>query len=407
MGIKKINTQEAISIFWLYFFPLASYYFYDYVGFNDALLKAILFAIIPIAFAFVLKTLLLKAQQTKYYNIVRIILLLFLFSAAMAYVFWGQGIVLSYRVMAPQCLTILYFFILFKLKPSHKEIERLIWFFCIVYILCWAYGMLKAPELVFGTEKEDGLSDQRGVFRLFIKGRGFVYLAFFFAVSKFVETQRKKWMFIFVGLFAVIVLHVTRQVIAFTFIVAAGYLFWKNKRLLIVAGIIGIAVYLGGNTIEFSDDSVMGQLINLTERQAEEQEEGTENIRITAYKYLFTEYSANFITDIFGNGFSHEHSQFGQRELFMNKNFKIYASDVGYAAIFIRIGLCGLLCYLLLFYRVVKHKVPSAFMYAKLFIIYMIFANVAASWIFSDMIVICVCLYILEQCNLKEKYERN
>jgi hypothetical protein len=405
--IKKLNTHNLISTFWLYIFPLVSFRFYGYVGFNANILKAILFAIIPLAFLFVLKDLLLKSKQTKYYNVVRALLLLFLFSILMAYVFWGQSIQLTYRAMAPQCLTIIYFFILYKIKPSKIEIERLIWFFCIIHILCWIYGIIKAPELVFGSEGEDGLSDDRGMYRLSIAGSGFLYLGFFVAVSKFVETKRKKWIFLFCGLFIIIVLNVLRQVIFFSFLVAAGYLLWKNKRLLIIIGIIGIGLFVGGNAINFSNDSVIGQLINLSERQAEEQRYGEENIRITAYKYLFTKYSANIITDIFGNGFPHEHNEFGQREVNMNKNLAIYASDVGYAAIFVRVGWLGLLCYLLLFYRAARQKVPPAFMYAKLFIIYVIFANIASYPVRTDIIVICICLFILEQCNLNENYGKN
>jgi len=407
MKIKKSKTRKIISIFWLYLFPLASFLFYEYVGFNEKQLKMIQFIIVFFALIFVLKDLLRKHKQTRYYNIVRILLLLFLFSMIMACLFWEQSIQLSYRATAPQSLTILYFFILFKIKPSRAEIERLIWFFCIVYLLCWVYGIAKAPQLVFGSEDEFGLSDERGVYRLFIKGRGFICLGLFLAVSKFIETKRKIWIFIFAGLFAVIVMHTIRQVIFFSFLVTVGYLLWSKKKLLIFVGILSIGFLFFENKIKISDNSIIGSLLALSERQIEEQYSGDENIRITAYKYLFTEYSANIITDVFGNGFPHEQSHFGQKELYMKNFLKIFSSDVGYAAIFVRVGWLGLLCYLLIFYRTIKQKVPPAFMYAKLFIIYMIFANIAASWVYHDMIAICVCLFILECSNLEQKNEQN
>jgi hypothetical protein len=98
-------------------------------------------------------------------------------------------------------------------------------------------------------------------------------------------------------------------------------------------------------------------------------------------------------------------STFGKREKQLQENKSLYVSDVGYAQIFVWFGGWTLLLYLLLFYRVVKQKVPIKYMYAKLFLIYVLFAGITSDALLKYTIEISICLFILEYCNLREKNE--
>jgi hypothetical protein len=400
-----MNYSIIWKVFWLYFFPLASFYFYEYVNFNLHIIKLIYFAIIPIVIVYVSSELIKTHKDSLYIKLVKYIFVLIVLSVFIACVFWGQNILLSYRSTA-QYIAIIYFFILLKIKPDLKLIENIISCFCVLHLACWIYGMMKAPELTFGINPENTLDDSRGVFRLNIRGFGFVILGFFFAICKYSETRMKKWILIFTFLFIIIVLHVTRQVIVISLIISLIYLLKNSKYLWILTGISTIT-FLFINNKTLNEDSLIGRLFALTNRQIELQQSGEEEyIRITEYRYFFTEYSKNTITDILGNGVPHGESDYGKREIALQQHH-LYTSDVGYAAIYTRIGMLGLIFYCLIFYRVARQKVPTRCMYAKLFMIYMIFANIAASWVFHDMIVICICLYILEYSQIKKsnKYE--
>jgi hypothetical protein len=318
----------------------------------------------------------------------------------MAYFFWKQDLMLSYRVTAV-FMAIIFFFFLLHAKPNLSYIEKVIWFFCILYIALWLYGLLMAPNQIFGIENENGIDDSRGIFRLSIQGRAFVVLSFFTAISKYVETKKKKWIGIFIFLFIIICMQVIRQVIAFSLLTGLFYLLRKNKYIWLWLSLAVIGMIAFGS-MKIDNKSIIGKMVVLSQDQVQEQQSGNENIRITEYRYFFTKYSKNIVTHIFGNGVAHSESEYGKIENKLAQNKALYASDVGYGEIFIRFGLLGLLFYGLIFYRVIKQKVQKKYMYAKLFILYLIFANIAASWIFHDTIVICICLYILETCHKKQ-----
>jgi len=408
----KYNILNKFSKFWIIFFPIASYFFYRYVGFNEQLCKAIYFVVLPITVLFVFSELIGKYKNKLYAGLVRNIFMLMCFSMLMAYSFWGQGFDLSYRVTAVY-LAIVFFFFLMKTKPDLIYLEKIIWFFGILYLMIWIYGLFKAPELVFGLDLKNGIDDSRGVFRLEVSGRAFLIVCFFMSLNKYTESKKSIWIGIFILLFIAIVMQVIRQIIAFSFLIGLYHLLKSNKYLWIWMGLAGIIIIFSINNITIKDKSVIGKLIALSEDQFIQQKHGDEDIRTTEYRYFFTKYSKNIVTDLFGNGVPHTESPYGEKETRLQNLKDLYSSDVGYADIFMRFGLLGLFFYGLIFFRVIKQKVPQKYMYAKLFILYLIFANVAASWVFQDTIVICICLYILESCheNRQEtflfQYKRN
>ncbi len=392
MGQNTITNKKFFQ-FWIFLFPIASYYFYRYVGINEQVSKAIYFLVFPITLIMAYEKLVSNSQNFLYTKPLKKLLLLMFFSTIMAFVFRGQSFMESYTVTSVY-LAIIYFFLLLKIKPDLEYIEKVIWVLCIVYIILWLYGLYMAPIHVFGIEREGGIEDTRGIFRLSIPGKGIVILSFFLAITKFVETKEKKWIIIFSLLYMVIIMHVIRQIILWSAIVGLIYLFRKSKWIWLVAILFSFVFFfvnpkLGGN-------SVLGNLLSETTDQYSSQKSGDENIRITEYKYYFTEYSENIFQVIFGNGVAHSASSFGKMESSLAENKYLYASDVGYAEIYIRFGIIGLLLYGTIFYRSIKQKVLPKYMYAKLFIIYLMFANIAASWVFHDTIIICLSLYILE-----------
>ena len=100
-------------------------------------------------------------------------------------------------------------------------------------------------------------------------------------------------------LFVVLVMQLTRQLILWTGIVTLIYIFLSNKKWAIILALVFVFLYIGSSQIEFSDDSVIGSLINISNQEANGQLYAGENPRITEYKYFFSKWSPNIITDIF------------------------------------------------------------------------------------------------------------
>ena len=393
---QNIITNKKFLQFWIFLFPIASYFFYYYVGFNEQVSKVIYYLVVPITVLMAYEKLVSNSQIALYAMPLKKLLLLIFFSTIMAFVFRSQSFKESYTVTAVY-MSIIYFFLLLKIKPDLEYIEKVIWVLCIVYILIWLYGLYMTPIHVFGMVRVDGIEDTRGIIRLLIPGKGIVILSFFLAISKFFETKEKKWSIIFSLLYIVIIMHVIRQIILWSTIVGLIYILIKSKSIWLVAISFALAFVFANSKLE--ENSILGKLLSETTEQYSSQKSGNENIRIQEYRYYFTEYSENIFQVIFGNGVANSTSSFGKMETELAKNKYLYASDVGYAEIYIRFGIIGLFLYGTIFYRCIKQKVSPKYIYAKLFIIYLIFANIAASWVFHDAIILCLSLYILERCE--------
>jgi hypothetical protein len=401
---KKIRTSPVSVLYGalMYFFPLASMLFYEYRGFDIGFLYRIYYMAL-----FIIVVLTVIDFKKQYYNslygkYVLMIIILSVFSVLWCYLFWGQSPILGMRPAAP-AMAIIYFLFLLKIKPSIKSIEILICFFSILYMAIWSYALSKAPEIIIGGE-EGLLNEDRGFFRINPPGIGFLLLSFFICVNKYAETRNPLWIIMFTGLFIVIILHLTRQIILFSFMVAVFYMLRRCKHIILV--LIGLSFFFYIDKPELSDDSVLGRLLTLSENQLEEQQSGNENTRITAYRFFFTEYSKNIFTDLLGNGFPHAQSNMGKYESMIRLSKGMYYEDVGYATIYVRIGLVGLICYCLIFFRALIQRVARDTAYAKSCIIYFALMNIASAPIYREIITICVCLYILEQDNIMKKNRR-
>lgn len=397
--VSKKNENKSFLI--LLLFPILSYEFYKYEGFNASFFKLIYFSAIPLTILYTFKDYLKSNINSLYSKKIKYLVLYIFISIFIANIFWDQNIILGYRATAP-FLAIIYFFLLKHLNPSIKLIEKIIWTLLFIYMILWLYALSRAPEHVFGMDFENGLSDERGVFRFFIPGQGIITLTFFLAINKFSKSKDIKWILIFSTLFIVIVLHVTRQVIIFSFIVGFFYLLFSNRSSWFWIPIIGFSLLISYNNIKISNDSLLGKLLILSESQIDSNKSDEEDIRITAYKYFFTEYSNSFVNNLIGNGIPHAESSFGKYESDLKKN-GIYASDVGYASIFAKLGLLGLILYIKLFITAIKQPVKEYNYFAKLYIIFIALTNFASSWVFEDVILLCLCFYVLEKDFINNK----
>jgi len=402
MGIAT-KIKQIISKFWIMLFPIISYFFYGYIGISDKFSKALYFLIIPVVTVLVYKEL-LKKKQKNYSNIVRLLFFLTICSMLLSYIFWDQSLILSYRATAVN-FGIIFFFYLKRNNPDISFIEKVIGILCITYLIAWSYGISQAPKFVVGIPSEFDLSNERGFYRIQIYGCGILELSFFLAINKFKETKSKIWMGVFFALFIIIVLHLTRQVIVLSFFFGL-YFILKGKKHILTKLVLLAVVFFLVSSIDVSKYPVLDALSQLTKNQIDQQNSGEEYIRFKEYKYFFTDFSKNVITDIFGNGVFHSESNYGKKVLMLASQEKYYAVDVGYADIFITLGALGLFFFLMIFYKVIKQKVPPQYEFAKIYIVYLFFINFGSSYIFFNVVLFCICLYILEKNITSPEKER-
>lgn len=319
----------------------------------------------------------------------------------MSWLLWSQSFLLSYRASA-YLFQMLFLFYLYKLNLSYNEVIKFIIIQAIVYALLYGYAMYCAPQIIFVIDNNvDTLSDEtRGIFRIVLASKGFIILLYFLFLNKYSTFKNKKYLLMALGLFVIIVLMVTRQFILFSLMIGLFYLLKKNKYSWLA--IFALFIVFNMMSIKLKDDSVLGNLYNLTEEQFNDNKKGDTNIRIIEYEYFCTEFNNNPLAILFGNGQAHDESSFGKVILKL-KDQKLFLSDVGYAYVYSVLGLLGIYIVLSLFYRVIKTKCRDDLIYPKLYLIYVAFANIACVFFFGDMISICVALYIFDKFSIDKK----
>lgn len=394
--IKKKNPRK-LDYFILYLFPLLSTYGFGYIGFNTMILKMLYFISIPLLFIYVFTT--IKKSKDEISKYVKYAVSVYLISLMMAWLFHNQAISLTYRATCGYFALLFYFF-LKRANFCRKDIILLTLVYGVIWIILWLIALYMAPTPVFGNS-DITINDDRGIFRFFIPGDGFLYLLFFLCVELGFIKKYKIFKFLSVTVFTVIVLQVTRQTIFFSFIVAFYFVFRHAKHILVYA----ILLYIGINliSINVSDDSPLGKLMQLSESQYLDQKSGDENARVVEYRYFLTEMPNNLVTIVFGNGIPHDDSSYGKQFLWLKDVKDIYLSDVGYPAMFVTIGVLGLLIFFKLWRACVKVRGENDF--PIMFLNYMFLCNFVSFVISVSIIPICVALYLL-QLDAKSTIEK-
>ena len=351
------KRKQYLKLIILYIIPFISWYGYNYIGFNITIFKAIYFAILPILAIYIFREFKGTSFIKSYF---RKLTILISFSIIMSWLVWEQPITLGYRSTAP-ILSIIFIFLLYKNQYSESELRKFIEIQFIIYSLLFLYALYKAPEVVFGLDNEKELSDSRGIFRITIANSGFLILAFFMFLNNWVVEKSKKYIILAIFAFILIIMTTVRQVILWSFIVSIFYLFRKWKYMW---GILAISIItINFTTIKINEDSVIGSLIELTENQVYEEK--------------------------------------------LNNYYGFYQSDVGYARVFVQWGILGLIWVILLFHYPLKYKMPENLIFLKLYVIYQIFANIAASWFWHEIITICVTYYMIDCFALSKNNKLN
>lgn len=386
--------SSRLNIIILYLFPIISWLGFRYYAFNASLLKGVLFATIPLMFLYVGNTI-FHNSSSKIFRLMKWFLGIMLFSMVMAYVVWDQSFSLTYRAMISFWPFLFYFFLV-KANFSPRTIETFVWVNVALYIALYFYALSMAPMPIFGINDEE-MDLSRGVFRIGIANRGCIALAMFFSITRWVNQKKKVYLLLAALCFVFIVLQVTRQNIIISLVILVWYIL-KNKKHVWVY-VISLFLALQFVNIKFSDDSVIGALMNLSEQQIEDNNSGDTNIRIIEYEYFFTEYTSNPLAALFGNGVSHSESAFGKYDIRLQESKHLFQSDVGYASFYCRFGIIGLIVFFMLVKAVfkVRDNNNDSIISYKLFIAYLVLYHIASYAIVSDAIFFCIAVYMIDE----------
>ncbi|MEJ2905703.1 O-antigen ligase family protein [Pedobacter panaciterrae] len=397
---QQIESEEQIEkksklISFILIFNLSYFFFFRPLNLNDDLLKAFYYVLLA-GMIFYSRNYIFGSYRDRFSYVIRTMSLFTFISVFCATLFWKQGFLDTFISTIPN-FSFLFYFYLAKSQPKMNEVERFIWVFVAIYLVCFYVGLAVSPFRLFKGygELDKEIDTSRGIsrIRLTLIGAGPLYLAYFLSISKIKYAFNKKWVVVCVVLFVTIVLHLGRQAIIFSFILGLLY-FLDNlslmKRLLVVFGFVAAFWVL------LIVSPVISALIEKSETEYSGQKEGDENPRVGAYRFYFTEVSPNVITDLLGNGrYSLGKSKYGDFIDKYGRSQGYVAADVGYASIFLYFGFVGLFLFFKLLISTLRTRVPNEFAYAKYYIFFLFLGNIAGSTLLGTVPVLCVALYVI------------
>lgn len=383
--------------------PIILWGFYWYIGFDQTIVKYMLFITAVLLLLVNLSPLMKSFSKKKSYErLVAIIVGLIIFSFLMAWLYWGQNPVLTFRAAAAQ-FSILYFFLLKRYKVNFDNLNTIITIFAIIYVVLWFFALAAAPMVLFGNLDE--IQDDRGFFRILqLNSIDTLCLFYFLCLVRFGDkknSNRILWIILAIASYIIVFLSLSRNLIFSISIVTVVYLLIYNRKSFVLFAIV---LGLGGYGL-ISSNEIVSSLFSMTEEQIEEKSEG--NLRLVEYTQFTKLYPFHVGTVLFGNGEPHVASSYGVREERLKDNLGFNRSDAGYVHVIVSYGLVMLVVFISLFIKVIKQKVEEEHLYYKLFIYMILIVNVLASVFFSYMISFVICLYALElERNRQFHYKR-
>ena len=388
---KGVYYRERFVLIIITFLSFGCYGFFLESGMRKFVAMAIGLLIILISFGTFVSN-----NGDKYFKLIKYIIISVLVSFFPAYLFWGQSFLLTFRVAYP-CFYLMVFFYLYKKNHPIIMIEKYVLFFGLIYSIIWLYAVLFDMSLVMERLGDDA-DTSRGMVRFRLAGGCMLYLSYFICLNKYRFERKYKYLALMILFFAMMFFQLTRQLIVISLLVTIIYIFANRIKWLML--IVGVSLLFFKSIQNIDPNKIsyepLRAMVVLSIQQAEENESGEENIRITAYKYFFSDLSPNIITSIFGNSFPHSESQYGKVEEKLTSQ-GLFLSDVGYAEIYVNFGIIGLALYVFLFILCSFAKLPPELLYAKLYMIFIALYTITSNYytMIDGQITIAICVYII------------
>ncbi len=384
----------SVEIALVTLFPLALFQFYGFVDIPKIVLRLSLSSAIVLSVLYCCEQILFRKYRFNtipYY--IKILLLSVVVSIFVALFSREQGLVESFKANMGTFLGYIYFFVLYKIKPNIQVVVGVVFLYAFIYLICYIWGMINAPNIVFGADEK--LDDSRGgIFRLRLRGIGFVVLSFFYTIVR--ALSNKRWYILSGGLYLLIILSLTRQLILFSLLVALFFLAWRRVWLRTLLGVLTLFVLIGQSSLIKIDNSTpIGNIINRSIDQVNSPGGWESDIRVRSFKAQISDFHQNTVEVLFGSGYAYADTSYGRWEIrhFIDRGY--YRSDVGYAGTYVTLGIVGLFIFVAMFYRALTIPVVGELVFAKLFIYYVLLTNIASWPLCTSVSEISIALYLL------------
>lgn len=246
----------------------------------------------------------------------------------------------------------LFYFLLHLLKPDPKRLLNM--FMVLGFVYC---GMYILQFLVFTKMSIQFVSpdmnflEDRGTVRIFIPGSGYLFTAYFLALSNFFIYKKAKYLLYTIPIIVVVLLLGTRQVTAsivlltLVNIILSRTIKSKAITFILISLCIIPVFYL-----------FQGIFIEMFEITMEQSENIDDNIRIRASTYFLFNYNKDFWWMLIGNGFPSPDSAYGQEIHSLSSSSFFWLEDIGLIGDFMKFGIIFVIGQLFFLFKLIFSK---------------------------------------------------
>lgn len=295
---------------------------------------------------------------------------------------------------------ILFYFLLHWLKASRKELEHIIFIFAILFSLIYISQVLIYPQEIFRSQS---LPSRGTTVRLIMEGNGFLVLAYFLMLNRFILHRRLISIVFALAFFTVLLMGGFRTMIAVT-VLLSGVMIFKSSRFNVRQfGIfIFIVICFYGLFQIPRTSAILKEMIFASE---EHLAAGDSYIRFLELDFFLNKYPVNKSVYIFGSGLHYgDKSSYSRYYEVLTQN-GFFWEDLGLIGFYIINGvfvLLGILWYTL---KVIFVKLPSDMFYVKFYFIFLLAVSFTTMEIFRIGIfaVQAIGLYLVDLSILDTK----
>lgn len=282
-----------------------------------------------------------------------------------------------------------FYFLLHALRYDVKDLEKIVVYFALVYVLFFLIQFVLYPFLLFDIRAEES----RGTIRIFLPGGGLAVLAYFMTLHYFFTTNKIKYVGIAMMIFLTIVLQGTRQNMGL--ITFGTVLFFLLSRQVKSKFMIGFLMIVGAVSIFMVFGEFFMNLIELTQGQVGDEDE---DIRMKAARFFLVDFFPSPIAYIIGNGEAHGSSAYGMQVVSYKVVYHYFQTDVGLIGDFSKYGLIFLFGVLAIYFKVFSTHGLKRFPYVKYYFLISFIKIILGSDFGSaePIVVISIIFYLID-----------
>ena len=296
---------------------------------------------------------------------------------------------------------ILIYFFLHEQQFNREELEKVIIVFAFLYAIFYLIQSNIFPTKLFNG----AMYFDRGTLRIRIEGSGFLMLAYFLFLNRYL-IKRKPIHVALAMFFFIILLKGGFRTLTAAAILLSGIVFLKLVKYSITnyfLVIIAVALFIGLMQLDGPSQIING-MINASEEQ---KEEGDRYIRALQIQYFTREYPENFSYYIFGGGLPGGEGSYAMNMRLIETLYGFFWVDLGLIGFYFVIGLIALLGLAWYTIRAIFTGLPPSSFYLNVYFAYLLLTSFTTMEIFRPGVFVAeaIGLYLIDIAR-EEKLQR-